>query len=45
VGSHGIYWSSAVDGAYARGLAFHSSDAYFGSLYRASGFSVRCILD
>jgi uncharacterized protein (TIGR02145 family) len=45
VGSHGHYWSSAVDGVYARYLFFSSStaDTYYSS--RADGGSVRCLKD
>ncbi len=43
VGSYGNYWSSTVDGTYARRLFFYSSNAHMLSYYRAYGFSVRCI--
>lgn len=45
VGSGGYYWSSTVSGPSARFLHFGSSDAYMTSLFRAYGFSVRCIKD
>ena len=45
VGSYGYYWSSTVDGTYARGLNFGSSNAGMGSGSRADGFSVRCLKD
>lgn len=46
-GTSGIYWSSTVDGVYARLLGFVSSNANAGegSDYRASGVCVRCIKD
>ena len=45
VGSYGFYWSSTVNGTYARGLYFFSSNATIASSYRANGFSVRCLKD
>src|SRR5574344_1825530 len=45
VGSSGNYWSSSVDGTYARNLYFYSSYALMYSYYRAYGFSVRCLKD
>ena len=45
VGSYGYYWSSAVVGTYADGLAFRSSDAYLFNIDRAYGLSVRCLKD
>jgi hypothetical protein len=45
VGSDGSYWSSSVDGANARGLAFGSSNADMFISYRAYGRSVRCLKD
>ena len=44
-GSYGLYWSSSVQGIYARHLYFYSSGAStdVGSL--AFGFNVRCIKD
>jgi uncharacterized protein (TIGR02145 family) len=45
VGSNGTYWSSTVSSTRARGLSFSSSPAYMSSLYRANGYSVRCIKD
>jgi uncharacterized protein (TIGR02145 family) len=44
-GSHGLYWSSTVDGTHGRNLYFLSSGAYMNSVFRADGFSVRCIKD
>jgi len=44
--SNGRYWSSTVDGAYARRLYFDGSSAGTGGTsFRAFGFSVRCIKD
>ena len=45
VGSHGYYWSSTVSGTYSRHLYFISSNANMNDLYRAYGFTVRCIKD
>ena len=45
VGSTGDYWSSTVNGIYARTLYFYSSNAHMDASYRANGFSVRCIKD
>ncbi len=45
VGSYARYWSSTVIGTNARGLLFNSTGASMGSLFRAYGFSVRCIKD
>ena len=45
VGSGGYYWSSTVGGIGARSLYFGSSNAGMGYIYRAYGFSVRCIKD
>jgi uncharacterized protein (TIGR02145 family) len=44
-GSHCFYWSGTVDGSLAGGLYFGSSHAGTYSLYRAYGFSVRCLED
>jgi len=44
-GGDGYYWSSTVDGSYARSLFFSSGSAGMGSSYRAVGFSVRCLKD
>jgi len=44
-GSGGSYWSSSVDGPYARDLYFFSSNAYMYRIGRALGESVRCIKD
>ena len=43
VGTYGIYWSSTIGGTNARYLRFNSSNANMSSIYRAYGFSVRCI--
>lgn len=43
VGSHGIYWSSTVDGSDAYHLYFYSSNAYVDTDLRARGRSVRLI--
>ncbi|MGM0650959.1 MAG: hypothetical protein ACQES1_10700, partial [Bacteroidota bacterium] len=44
-GSNGYYWSSTVDGTFARYLFLNSSDADMYSNYRVYGRSVRCIKD
>lgn len=44
-GSNGNLWSSSVSGSYSRYLYFGSSNAVWYSLYRAYGFSVRCLRD
>jgi uncharacterized protein (TIGR02145 family) len=45
-GSSGHYWSSSVSGTNARLLYFYSSSVDPASAYnRASGFSVRCVID
>lgn len=44
-GSYGSYWASTVDGNYSRYLYFYNSNAYVYGLYRAYGYSVRCIKD
>ncbi|MGB4203997.1 MAG: hypothetical protein WBJ84_00065 [Bacteroidales bacterium] len=44
-GSGGDYWSSTVYGILARSLYFYSSNASMNIIYRANGFSVRCIKD
>ena len=44
-GSLGFYWSSTVDGIYARRLYFYDSLANMDSYLRVRGFSVRCIKD
>ncbi len=45
VGSHSFYWSSTVDGTYARLLNFDNLGAGAYSYSRACGCSVRCIKD
>jgi uncharacterized protein (TIGR02145 family) len=45
VDTFGYYWSSTVDGSYARSLYFNISNAPMRSDYRAGGFSIRCIKD
>ncbi|MBU0674909.1 MAG: hypothetical protein KJ950_09730 [Proteobacteria bacterium] len=45
-GSNGNYWSSSVNGIFARNLHFRSGNAYISNGYnRATGFSVRCLED
>jgi uncharacterized protein (TIGR02145 family) len=44
-GSYGFYWSSSVNGSYARGLVFNSGNAGAHSSVRSYGISVRCIQD
>lgn len=41
----GYYWSSTVDGTYAKAMIFDINSAYLSSRYRGSGVSVRCIRD
>ena len=43
VGSNGRYWTSTVNGPYARSLHFDSSTTIMGTNPRADGLSVRCI--
>ncbi|MEY3049518.1 MAG: hypothetical protein RL365_1556 [Bacteroidota bacterium] len=43
VGTGGRYWTSITTGAYSRFLSFDSNNAVFSDLFRAYGFSVRCI--
>jgi uncharacterized protein (TIGR02145 family) len=45
VGSIGYYWSSTVSGAYSRNLYFDGGSGTFYNLYRAFGFTVRCLKD
>ena len=45
VGTFGAYWSSTVSGAYSRYLFFSSGGANMVTVSRASGFSVRCLMD
>ncbi len=45
IGGAGFYWSTTVNGFYARSLSFGSSNAGMGDHRRAYGFSVRCIKD
>ena len=45
VGSIGYYWSSTVDGSYARYIYISSISAYMMSNTRATGLSIRCIKD
>jgi len=45
VGTSGYYWSSTVDGTNSRYLYFPSGLASMSTIYRAYGFSVRCIKD
>ena len=44
-GSTGYYWASSVSGTLARSRNFFSSGTNTNSLYRASGFGVRCLKD
>ncbi|MGM0649920.1 MAG: T9SS type A sorting domain-containing protein [Bacteroidota bacterium] len=44
-GSDGTYWSSTVDGVYARRLYFGNSDTNMGTSHRAYGLPLRCIKD
>lgn len=43
VGQNGRYWTSTIDGTFARNLNFHSMGSAFQSDSRNTGFSVRCI--
>ena len=45
VGSRGYYWLSTVGGTNSQLLYFYGANAYMGSIYRAPGYSVRCIKD
>jgi uncharacterized protein (TIGR02145 family) len=45
VGTYGYYWSNTVSSSNARSLFFNSSNAFMLTLYRAYGFSVRCLKD
>jgi hypothetical protein len=45
VGTIGYYWSSTVSGPSSRLLLFNSSNALMDTIYRAYGFSVRCLKD
>ena len=45
IGSHGVYWSSTVDGGNSLDLFFSTSNAYPDDYYRSSGLSVRYIKD
>ena len=45
VGANGIYWSSTADGEGSRVLGFDNSGSFVGQSVRASGNSVRCIMD
>ena len=45
VGDTGYYWSSMVNNSKARVLVFYGSNAGMNSLFRAYGYSVRCIRD
>lgn len=44
-GIFGVYWSSTVNGAEARLIAFNNSDVNVYTSYRAYGLSVRCLKD
>ncbi|MEA3447749.1 MAG: FISUMP domain-containing protein, partial [Bacteroidota bacterium] len=45
VGTNGQCWSSTVDGIYGKRMYYASNYAIINSIYRAFGFSVRCIKD
>jgi uncharacterized protein (TIGR02145 family) len=45
VGSYGVYWSSTVGGAGSRRLDFGGSNALMTNVFRAFGYSVRCLKD
>jgi len=45
VGSYAYLWSRSADGSNGRSLGVNGSGAYFDSIGRAGGFSVRCIQD
>jgi hypothetical protein len=45
VGIQGNYWSSTVSGSDSRRLFFNSGSASMSDIYRAFGFSVRCLKD
>jgi uncharacterized protein (TIGR02145 family) len=45
VGTNGVYWSSTVRSTSSRGLGFNTGNAYIFTVYRANGFSVRCLKD
>ncbi len=45
VGSGGYYWSGTVGGTFAQYLLFNSGGAFMNGIYRAYGFSVRCLKD
>ena len=45
VGSYGFYWSSTVSGTLASFRYFHSGGTDTNPLYRAFGFTVRCLKD
>jgi len=45
VGTYGYYWSSTVSSTFSRNLVFGSGNASMSSLYRAFGYSVRCLKD
>jgi hypothetical protein len=44
-GYYGRYCSGTVNGIYSRNLYFYSGVATMGNVYRADGFSVRCLKD
>ncbi len=44
-GTHGLYWSSTVNGTYSRSLFFSSSSASMSNSNRAYGYSVRSLKD
>jgi hypothetical protein len=45
-GAYGNYWSSSQDSAtYGWNLTFNSSNSLMNSIYKADGFSARCVRD
>jgi uncharacterized protein (TIGR02145 family) len=44
-GSNGYYWSSTVSGTNVHTLLFYDTDASTYSLYRAYGYSLRCVAE
>lgn len=48
VGNAGLWWSSTENnssGAWTRRLGYYSANVFRGSIYKAYGFSVRCVKD
>jgi hypothetical protein len=44
-GTYGLYWSSSVDGLYARKLCFLDGSVLVDLSNRANGFGVRCVAE